>query len=48
MKVCNKFKKETDFSYIWDYDKLLNEKDSHLDNGKDIREYLYKNRVKVR
>ena len=48
MKFCNKFKKEADFSYIWDYDNLLNEKDSPLDKGKDIWEYLYKNRVKVK
>ena len=36
------------FSYIWDYDNLLNEKDAPFDKGKETFEYLFRNRVKVR
>ena len=46
--ACRKYLYQANFSYIWDYDNLLKEKDSPLDKGKDIFEYLYKNRVKVR
>jgi hypothetical protein len=46
--ACRKYMYQASFSYIWDYDNLLEEKDSPLDKGKEIFEYLYKNRVKVR
>lgn len=45
--VYNKFKNKANFSYIWDYDNLLNEKDSPFDKGKDVFEELYKNRIKL-
>ena len=46
--LCVKYKNQANFSYIWDYDNLLQEKDSPFDRGKDIFEYLYKNRIKIR
>ena len=46
--LCNKYKNQANFSYIWDFDNVLQEKDSPLDRGKEVFEYLYKNRVKVR
>ena len=36
------------FSYIWDYDNLLEEKDSPYDKGQEVFEELYRNRIKVR
>ena len=47
-KICKDYKGHASFSYIWDYENLLNEKDSPYDKGKDIFEYLYKHRVKVK
>lgn len=47
-RLCKKYKNQANFSYIWDRENLLNEKDSPFDRGKEIFEYLYKNRVKVR
>ena len=47
-RMCKKYKNQAAFSYIWDRENLLNEKDSPFDKGKDVFEYLYKNRVKVR
>lgn len=46
--MCRKYINEANFSYIWDYDNLLKEKDSPFDRGKEVFEELYKNRVKVR
>ena len=46
--MCRKYKNYASFSYIWDYDNLLEEKDSPYDKGKEVFEYLYKNRVKVK
>lgn len=46
--ICKKYKNQVSFSYIWDYDNLLREKDSPFDRGKDIFEELFKNRVKFR
>ena len=46
--MCKRYKNEATFSYIWDYDNVLKEKDSPFDRGKEVFEYLYKNRVKVR
>ena len=47
-KACKRFLNQASFSYIWDYDNVLNEKDSPFDKGKEVFEYLYKTRVKVR
>ncbi len=47
-QMCKKYHNQVAFSYIWDYDNVLNEKDSPFDRGKDIFEHLYKTRVKVR
>ena len=47
-KMCRKYINQANFSYIWDYENLLNEKDSPFDKGKDVFDYLYKNRIKVR
>ena len=46
--LCRKYKNQATFSYIWDLDNLLEEKDSPFDKGKEVFEYLYKNRIKVR
>ena len=46
--LCRKYKNQANFSYIWDRENLLDEKDSPFDKGKEIFDYLYKNRVKVR
>jgi len=48
LSMCKKYINQANFSYIWDYDNLLKEKDSPFDKGKDIFEELYKNRIKVR
>ena len=45
--MCRKYLNQATFSYIWDYENLLEEKDSPFDKGKDIFEYLYKNRIKI-
>jgi len=47
-KICKAYKGHASFSYIWDYDNLLEKKDSPYDKGKEVFEYLYKNRIKVR
>ena len=47
-RMCKKYSNQASFSYIWDFENLLNEKDSPFDKGKDIFEYLYKTRIKVR
>ena len=46
--MCKKYSNQAKFSYIWDYDNVLKEKDSPFDRGKDIFEQLYKTRVKGR
>ena len=46
--MCKLYKNYASFSYIWDYDNVLQEKDSPFDRGKEIFNYLYKNRIKVR
>ena len=47
-EACKKYKGQATFYYIWDMDNLLKRKDSPFDRGKDIFEYLYRNRLKVR
>jgi hypothetical protein len=34
--------------YLWDYEDLLNAKDSPVDDGKDTFIHLYNNRLKLR
>ena len=46
--MCKKYQNQASFSYIWDFDNVLKEKDSPFDRGKDIFEHLYKTRVKVK
>ena len=46
--LCRKYKHQATFSYIWDYNNLLKEKDSPFDRGKEIFEKLLRERVKVR
>lgn len=48
ISLCKKYKNQASFSYIWDFDNVLKEKDSPYDRGKDIFEHLYKTRVKVK
>lgn len=48
LKMCNTYKHKVSFSYIWDFDNVLQEKDSPFDKGKEVFEHLYKTRVKVR
>ena len=45
--MCKKYTNQAAFSYIWDYDNLLDEKDSPFDKGKDVFNYLYRNRIRV-
>ena len=46
--LCRRYKNQATFSYIWDYDNLLEEKDSPFDKGKEVFEELYRNRVKLK
>lgn len=48
ISMCHKYSNQAIFSYIWDYDNVLEEKDSPFDKGKEVFEHLYKTRVKVR
>ena len=47
-EICQKYKGAAEFSYIWDFDNVLQEKDSPFDRGKEVFQYLYKTRVKVK
>jgi len=46
--LCNKYKGQATFYYIWDMDNLLGYKDSPFDKGKEVFEELFKHRIKVR
>ena len=48
ISMCRKYSNQAVFSYIWDYDNVLKEKDSPFDKGKEVFEHLYKTRIKVR
>ena len=48
ISMCRKYSNQAVFSYMWDYDNILEEKDSPFDKGKEVFEHLYKTRVKVR
>jgi len=45
--LCRKYTTQATFSYIWDYNNLLEEKDSPYDKGKEVFEQLLKERVRV-
>ena len=47
-KMCQPYKNKAIFSYIFDRDNLLHEKDSPFDRGKEIFDELYKNRIKLK
>ena len=47
-EMCRKYKHLVSMSFIWDYDNLLDEKDSPFDKGKEVFEELYRNRIKIR
>ena len=46
-QIHNKYGKEVQISYLFDFDNLLGYKDSPIDRGKDIFLQLYKNRVVI-
>ena len=47
-KICTSYNKYCNFSFIYDRENLLNEKDSPVDKGKDIFEELYHSRIYIR
>ena len=48
ISLGRKYKNQASFSYIWDFDNVLKEKDSPFERGQDVFEHLYKTRVKVK
>lgn len=46
--ICKKYSNYCNFSFIFDKEKLLKEKDSPIDRGKNIFLELYERRIKVR
>ena len=46
--MCEKYKNQATFSYIWDYDNVLEEKDSPFDKGREVFEHLFKTRIRIR
>ena len=46
-QIHNKFGKEVQISYMFDFDKYLDYKDSPIDKDKNTFLYLYKNRVVI-
>ena len=46
--MCEKYKNYCNFSFIFDFNGLLEEKDSPIDKGKEIFEQLMKERVEVK
>jgi hypothetical protein len=47
-KNIQKLKRYVNVYYLWDYEDLLNAKDSPVDDGKDTFIHLYNNRLKLR
>ena len=45
--ICNKYKQYTNFSFVYDKEKLLNLKDSPSDKGEEVFKYLLETRVRV-
>ena len=46
-QIHNKYGKEVQISYLFDFDNLLDYKDSPIDKGKEVFLQLYKNRVVI-
>ena len=46
-QLCRKYKNYANFSFIFDKENLLNEKDSPFDKGKDIFYKLYEKRIRM-
>lgn len=46
--LCAPYRYKANFSYIYDTDNLLKEKDSPFDRGKEVFEHLYKKRIRIR
>ena len=44
----NKLKRYVNVEYLWDREDLLNDKDAPLDNGIEVFESLYRNRLRLR
>ena len=47
-KICTSYNTYYNFSFIYDIEGLLNEKDSPIDKGKEIFEHLMKGRIMVK
>lgn len=47
-KICEKYSNYCNFSFLFDYDNLLQLKDSPIDRGKEVFEKLMKNKIEVR
>lgn len=45
--ICDKYKQYTNFSFVYDKEKLLNLKDSPSDKGEEVFKYLLETRVRV-
>lgn len=45
--ICKRYNKYYNFSFIWDYNNLLKEKDSPVDRGEEIFNQLMKERIRV-
>lgn len=48
MKICSKYSNYCNFYFLFDYDNLLELKDSPIDKGKEVFEMLMKNKIQVR
>lgn len=47
-RICTNYNKYCNFSFIYDRENLLNEKDSPIDRGKEVFERLMKGRIMVK
>jgi hypothetical protein len=47
-QMCEKYKNYCNFSFIFDFDNLLKEKQAPIDAGKEIFEKLMKERVEIK
>ena len=45
--MCDKYKHYCNFSFIFDREGLLSDKDSPIDKGQDVFEYLLSKRVRI-
>ena len=46
--ICEKYKNYCNFYFLFDFDNLLEEKDSPIDKGKEVFEKLLQNKVRIR